>query len=635
MPPAVEEDDEDPLPFVDVPDDLAAPVDDVDLHPHLRAVLKAMGIRTLFPVQAATIPWLLRAEDAGVSSDLAVCAPTGSGKTLAYALPIVHCLLPRVVRRLRAVVVLPTRSLALQVCAVFESLTAGSDLVVGTALGDVPFAQERAALVGRGDAQAPGASGCATHPDGGASLVDILIATPGRLVDQLRADGGRGLTLQHARWLVIDEADRLMAQVYDQWLPALFDSAHPPLGPPPRPAAPPLSCRPAQPLLADRSRGVALFAPPLRKLLFSATLSNDPQGLAALQLLSPVYLRVGLGRFAMPQGLHEEYAVCARALKPLHLVGALERLGLLSAAERVLCFTASVEGAPRLARVLQLLGRRALEFSSNLDHATRADVLARFADGRCQLLVASDAMARGLDIEHVRHVINYDAPTRIRTYMHRAGRTARAGREGTCTTLLTRDQTAHFKAMLAQAGRTPTLVHIDVEPPGAAHAGLGGGAAARARAPADGDAAAGAVAPPSAPTLDDGDAMAAAAVVDEAAGARARWIQRYESTLGAVKRVVELERRGLLALHAPVPDSLLLLRADDDDDADARAPLETDVGGGANGGAEAGWDAKELRRDRVSYLAKVVREQLVERARSARDARKGAKRARRLPVGGD
>eukprot|EP00302_Diacronema_sp_CCMP2436_P021930 CAMPEP_0179971412 /NCGR_PEP_ID=MMETSP0983-20121128/35981_1 /TAXON_ID=483367 /ORGANISM="non described non described, Strain CCMP 2436" /LENGTH=110 /DNA_ID=CAMNT_0021886469 /DNA_START=52 /DNA_END=380 /DNA_ORIENTATION=- len=107
MPPGHEEDndDDDPLPFVDVSDELRAPASEAGLHPHLCATLERMGIRTLFPVQAAAIPWLLHAEAAGLASDLCVCAPTGSGKTLAYVLPIVHSLLSRVVCRLRAVVV--------------------------------------------------------------------------------------------------------------------------------------------------------------------------------------------------------------------------------------------------------------------------------------------------------------------------------------------------------------------------------------------------------------------------------------------------------------------------------------------------------------------------------------------------
>lgn len=636
-----DEEGDDPLPFVDVSDELRAPPAATGLDARLCTALDAMGIRSLFAVQAATIPWLLRAEAMRLPADLCVCAPTGSGKTLAYALPIVHCLLSRVVCRLRAVVVLPTRSLALQVHSVFAALTAGTNLAVGTALGDVPFALERSRLVSQSKV---------THTLGGASLVDILIATPGRLVDQLRApDGAFGL--RHLSWLVVDEADRLMAQAYDQWLPLVLDSA--------RLGSPAAADAPAQSSLADRSRAPPPAATPgVRKLLFSATLTNDAHSLPALQLRAPAYLRIGSGgRFAMPAGLHEEYALCARALKPLYLVAALHRLrarrGAREEVERVLCFTRSVEGAHRLTRLLQQLDVRALEYSSNLQHSARAAALAAFSgaaqgeeaaeaeDGEpfapdapsalgCDVLIASDAMARGLDIAGIGHVINYDVPARLSTYMHRAGRTARAGREGTCCTLVTRDQARHFKEMLLQADRHPAAVHLEIAPP----------QLRRAHQPmADAQAE---------PLAAEPTQLAAP---DEAAAARAAWIRRYERALSSVQAIVELERRGLLQLHQPLPEGTLPLPPEEEDAGaagEADMPLPSadaaDVADAADAVDAADADVPPeqsdeladgprselpLRRDRMAHLRKLMREQLSARAQMEGERRKAAKRARR------
>lgn len=181
------------------------------LDPRLEAALTRMGVRKCFPVQACVVPVALAAHAARVSADLCVCAPTGSGKTLAYALPLVQSLLPRVVCRLRALVLLPTRGLAAQVGAIFDALCESTPLRVGLAAGHEAssWERERAAICGatarRGAAGAAGASSAG-------SSVDILVATPGRLVEHLQhADGAVGL--QHLRWLVVDEADRLLSQV--------------------------------------------------------------------------------------------------------------------------------------------------------------------------------------------------------------------------------------------------------------------------------------------------------------------------------------------------------------------------------------------------------------------------------------
>lgn len=174
--------------------------------------------RFLLLVQMAVIPVFLRRQalydTRRVPGDLCISAPTGSGKTLAYVLPIVDILSKRVVTRLRAVVVLPTRDLVTQVKETFDAFVKGTNLVVAAASGQQSFAHEQNALVGNTE----------NYP-GGKSRVDILITTPGRLMDHLTSTPN--FTLQHLRFLVIDEADRLLNQSYNDWLNQILLATRP------------------------------------------------------------------------------------------------------------------------------------------------------------------------------------------------------------------------------------------------------------------------------------------------------------------------------------------------------------------------------------------------------------------------
>ena len=193
---------------------------DLGLDARLIASLKRMGVRRCFPVQAAVVPVMLAAYAGRCAADVCVCAPTGSGKTLAYALPVVQALLPRVVTRLRALVLLPTRGLAAQVHGIFAALVSGTPLRVGLAAAHegISFERERAGLVASSRTMS---NQGAAH----ASAVDILVATPGRLVEHLQCTAG-GFTLQHLQWLVVDEADRLLSHDYQGWLERVLDAAH-------------------------------------------------------------------------------------------------------------------------------------------------------------------------------------------------------------------------------------------------------------------------------------------------------------------------------------------------------------------------------------------------------------------------
>lgn len=304
------------------------------LSKRIYSLLEQNDISSLFPVQAATFPFLLSStpppsatpsSSSTVSSsrdrfisagggDLCVAAPTGSGKTLSFVIPIVEKLCGRVVTRLRALVILPTRDLATQVKETFDSYVVGSDLKVVLATGHSNFQREQEKLVEK-------VVGVVAETDGGGSVpvyeskVDILVCTPGRLMDHL--GGTEGFSMEHLEFLVIDEADRLLTQSYQNWLPTLLSRIE-------------QDC--CRSLVSDekiQSSSAAvvihssfpasfdndaelnfscyddsdlIFRNRTRKWLFSATLTRNPEKIASLQLHEPTFIHVTSGneRYSIP-----------------------------------------------------------------------------------------------------------------------------------------------------------------------------------------------------------------------------------------------------------------------------------------------------------------------------------------------
>ncbi|XP_073485303.1 ATP-dependent RNA helicase DDX51 [Aquarana catesbeiana] len=423
------------------------------LHPRLALKLKANKVHSLFPVQAEVIPAILESCTHGFllgrggyrPSDICVSAPTGSGKTLAFVLPIVQALLQRVVCEVRALVVLPTKELAQQVCKVFNIYVDGTGLKVVLVAGLKSFAKEQETLVVR-------------KLSAFCSLADILVCTPGRLVDHIQQT--EGFTLRHLRFLVIDEADRMIDSMNQDWLPlvtkAVFkvhSDTHPML-------------------FARKEHVVATVAnssqcqTPLQKLLFSATLTHNPEKLQQLGLYQPRLFssvhkpthkntaenpeeRLSSGNFSLPEGLTHYYIPCNLNSKPLILLHFLHTLRF----SRVLCFANSRESSHRLFLLVKLYGGITVaEFSSRLSPGERKKTLKEFEQGKLQLLISTDATARGIDIKGVKCIINYDAPQFIRSYIHRVGRTARAGKSGLAFTMLLKIQEQRYFNMLKEAG---------------------------------------------------------------------------------------------------------------------------------------------------------------------------------------
>jgi ATP-dependent RNA helicase DDX51/DBP6 len=469
--------------------------------------LESQGFKDALAVQSALLPMLHQGFEQHLG-DICVSAKTGSGKTLAYLLPIIEALKHRVVPTLSAIVVVPSRQLVNQALQVAEDLCAGTKIKVGTALGNTAFATEQKQLVKlrsmfnpkrakelrkrasqqwkTGSTETGGILDdfsnmpleCVPVYDSG---VDILICTPGRLVEHI--ENTTGFLLNSVRWLVIDEADQLLNQNFQGWTSVLMDALH---GETPEDF---MNAR-ERLLKQERDSGSmwATIIPARRqltKIVLSATMEKDLTKLGTLRLKRPKLVVVQdettevqpleheENSFELPSTLHEfSVHVADGSNKPLHLLYVLlnyvfpgikatisaehstesgdgeEESGLAEHPSRVLIFTKSTENASRLSHLLAVLEPAFKNYLRTMTRALTAEasrkLLKSFGNGEVKILVASDAASRGLDIPDITHVINYDMPTSITSYVHRVGRTARAGKSGQAWTLFTKTEAAWF-----------------------------------------------------------------------------------------------------------------------------------------------------------------------------------------------
>lgn len=427
----------------------STPIESIDyISSELKKCLQTMNIDHLFPVQESVVPYILNVHKKPTPfrpRDICVSAPTGSGKTLAYALPIVQYLSNRVGREIRALIVLPVNELAVQVLKIFQKLCEATNLKVALLSKFTPFEIEQQQLIEQFEGKYY-------------SKVDILVATTGRLVEHIHST--KGFSLKSLKFLVMDEADRIMEQIQNNWLYHL--DAHV------KEQSDSILSGKSLLLSYDELDNNGSTQP--HKLLFSATLSQDPEKLQSLKLFSPKLFTsivksfestdndVGetensrvrgefIGKYTTPSELTEKYCRTEANIKPLTLYTLLKENNW----NRFLCFTNSGESAHRLSYVLQsLLGddMKIEELSSSLTPSTRNTVLLKFQTGKVDGIVCSDALARGIDIPNVDVVISYDAPRHVKTYIHRIGRTARAGRPGTAVTLLVANEVNEFQVCI-------------------------------------------------------------------------------------------------------------------------------------------------------------------------------------------
>lgn len=524
------------------------------VNPTIIGNLKSQGIERAFPVQAAVLPLLLEGTTQH-EGDLCVSAATGSGKTLAYVLPLMQDLKDSGLTRLRGVIVVPTRELVKQVRRSCDLCAAGTHLKIATAVGSKSIIDEQETLVHEEQVYDP--EGYRKQENSKVdwdnfsmtsifqslrteksmkegfvkrytSKADILICTPGRLVDHLRSTPG--FNLDHVKWLVVDEADRLLNESYQEWIDAVV---------------PALKSRAATIKVDTILQEMRMELPrrQVRKVLLSATMTQDISKLNSIGLDNPKLVVLGAdtllkhsdgvrndvadedeepipdesGVFRLPASLVESAVTMKDGTeKPLYLLELLSKhIGISTRQEiahddtsssgsdsneadarstslcstgsgsgsdsdsssvessdsesasspvaslkrnhivarpssysslspttpRALIFTRSTSSAERLSRLLALLAPSLATHISTLTRSTASSsssrrALSSFRSGRTTLLIATDRASRGLDVPSLGHVISYDVPSSASSYVHRVGRTARAGKQGKAWTLV-------------------------------------------------------------------------------------------------------------------------------------------------------------------------------------------------------
>ncbi|KAF5682216.1 ATP-dependent RNA helicase dbp6 [Fusarium circinatum] len=531
-----------------VSQDTRTPFAELDIIPKACRVLEEKGFRDAFAVQTAAIPLLLPTSKQ--PGDVLISAATGSGKTLAYALPVVRDISQGCLTRLRALVVLPTRELVKQAQETFELCARAFDggdrkrVRVGISIGSQSLEAEQKAFMDQElrydpdtykklkeetqrrnqlkwglsasenlqDLDAEDTDPRLSHMNGYVvdylSKIDVLICTPGRLVEHMEQT--RGFNLDYVRWLVVDEADKLLAQSFQGWLDLVMEKFR-------------INKFTARDFHDMDFSGV-------RKVILSATLTRDLSLLSQLGLQRPRLIvlesdgDIQLAEHSLPLSLKEHaIRVHDTNLKPLYLLDLLRSQDMLMAspnkgedepkAEEAedsdtssdsssssgsdsdsdatsntssdtssdsdsdietntkskvsgrtlkshipisLIFTKSNESALRLSRLLALLDPSLADHIGTLTSTTpthiRRKTLRAFSatSSPIRLLIASDLVARGIDLPNLDHVINYDLPPSVAGYVHRVGRTARAGKSGCAWTLVGDEESGWFWGKIAK-----------------------------------------------------------------------------------------------------------------------------------------------------------------------------------------
>jgi ATP-dependent RNA helicase RhlE len=349
--------------------------DSLGLLPALLRAVQEQGYTQPTPIQGRVIPVVLEGRDVMAG------AQTGTGKTAGFTLPLLQRLMsnapPNGPRRVRALILTPTRELAAQVGESVRDYGKYLPLKSAVIFGGVSINPQIDTLR-RG--------------------IDVLVATPGRMLDHAQQ---RTLDLQHVEIFVLDEADRMLDMGF----------------------------------LPDIKRVIAMLPQRRQNLLFSATFPDDIRKLANKMLNAPVSVEIG-----------ERNAAAEKIEQAVYFADKGQKRGLLSWLigsgdwRQVLVFTRTKHGANRLAEQLERDGLAAAAIHGNKSQGARTRALADFKKGEVRVLVATDIAARGLDIDQLPHVVNFDLPEVAEHYVHRIGRTGRAGNEGLAISLVAQDE---------------------------------------------------------------------------------------------------------------------------------------------------------------------------------------------------
>jgi ATP-dependent RNA helicase RhlE len=354
------------------------------LHPDLLRGIKELGFTRPTPIQETAIPPALSGRD------VLACAMTGSGKTAAFLLPILSRLIDRPRGVTRALVLTPTRELAAQILEDLNDLAVHTPITGAAIFGGVGMAPQEHAF---------------------RSGVDVLVATPGRLLDHFRAPYAR---LAGVEYLVLDEADRMLDMGF----------------------------------LPDIRRVLRHLPGKRQTLFFSATMPAPILALTREMLHNPASIQ--LDRKPAPAvGITQAVYPVPQELKSSLLVALLKRGEMKEA----LVFTRTKHRANRLAEHLARNGIKAERIHGNRSQPQRTEALAGFKSGKYRVLVATDIAARGIDVEALGHVVNFDVPTAAEDYIHRVGRTARAEATGDAFTLVSPEEEGELRSIERALGR--------------------------------------------------------------------------------------------------------------------------------------------------------------------------------------
>lgn len=361
--------------------------------------------------------------------DILVNASTGSGKTLAYLIPIIESLYRRVVPRVRVIILVPTKPLINQVKSTLLQLSSGTNLQIAALKNDVSINDEKDLLT--------------------KSVPDIIVSTPGRLVEHLLNDS---INLSSLQYLIIDEADRLLNQSFQNWSNVLLDKI-------------------------DSQINIAeVWKLSVQKLVFSATLTTDAGKLSSLKFYNPRLIIINDSKqlvneiFTVPVTLSEfkiHLGVAKNSLKPLILTKFLISTNKLS---NVLIFTKSNESSIRLTELLTSLFQKlsinlkiAFINSTNNRTSIRSKILKQFSNQEVNILITTDLIARGIDVASITDVINYDLPNSSREYVHRVGRTARANQVGYAYSFcFGKGENSWFNKLAHEVSRSKEVENVDL-----------------------------------------------------------------------------------------------------------------------------------------------------------------------------